>query len=200
MHARGLSDGNSEGPVSASTYDLTKVENFQFVEPYVVLIDRGEGTADVESTYSSLIHDQNRETNMCDCGKTKTSEYDFKKGIARKAAVLVASLPDERACGAMVDRDAARFLSAIRNFTAECTLAHSWNANDIASYGRALELVEATFEFAAPKSPTRTCGEEKNLCVEKCDIKDGGYFCYFDCRLEYVTCLAGTVLKASRNP
>ena len=45
----------------------------------------------------------------------------------------------------------------------------------------------------AGKSCTAKCTDEKESCRQGCDASDGGYFCYFDCRLSYMACLAGCI-------
>jgi hypothetical protein len=39
-------------------------------------------------------------------------------------------------------------------------------------------------------------GAAKDKCNARCHARDAGYFCFFDCRLEYIACLAGTLFKA----
>jgi hypothetical protein len=138
------------------------------------------------------------------CGGCGNTEAVTKKRIAKKAAVLCASLPDELTCKALTNRNAADFLSAMRAFMAECTLANSWDREDFASYSKGLELVEVSFELGSSMKPVTTtpqstCGDAKRDCVNGCDNEDAGYFCYFDCRLEYVTCLIGSVIVSVRN-
>lgn len=141
------------------------------------------------------------EKTVCGCEK-KTDDNDaaVKQRIAKKAAVLCASLPDELTCKNLSDQKAAKFLSAMRDFAAECTLAGNWGRDEAASYGRTLELVEAAFDLNSFAEATAAgCGDAKRTCVLRCDIDDGGYFCYFDCRLEYMACLVGTLLGNAKT-
>src|SRR5687767_2978060 len=43
------------------------------------------------------------------------------------------------------------------------------------------------------QSCTSRCTSEKESCRQGCDAADAGYFCYFDCRLSYMACLAGCI-------
>jgi hypothetical protein len=149
----------------------------------------------------------NEKTRGCSCqngiGKEDKTETAIKKRIARRAAILCASLPDKLTCNNLSDRKTADFLSTIRDFAAECTLANNWSAEEFYLYGKALEMFEVAYEYALPRdnSPqpptteTAKCGAEKDKCKQGCDgDEDAGFFCYFDCRLEYAACLAGNVL------
>jgi hypothetical protein len=137
---------------------------------------------------------------MNECEKCDKPEGAIKQSIAKKAAVLCASLPDEVSCKNMADQKLASLLSATRSLMAECTLANNWDRAEAASYDRALALAEVAFEFAtSAERDAAGCGRAKTVCREQCDVEDGGYFCYFDCRLEYVTCLASVVVAGRKE-
>jgi len=136
---------------------------------------------------------------MCDCNnEADKPEAEMKKRIAKRAAVLFALLPDEQISHSLTDRKVANLLLATRSFAAECTLAVSWTMEKIVSYNTGLELAEAALEFAAASTKQAECGAAKKTCRTICDINDEGYFCYFDCRLEYVVCLASSIWKAAK--
>ena len=136
---------------------------------------------------------------MTDCRNCDKPDASIKQSIAKKAAVLCASLPDEVSCTNMDDQRLASLLSATRSLMAECTLANNWDRADALSYDRALALAEVAFEFATAERDAAGCGAAKKVCREQCDFEDGGYFCYFDCRLEYVTCLASVVVGSRKG-
>ena len=137
---------------------------------------------------------------MTESKKCAKTEAAIKQRIAKRAVVLCASLPDELSCQTMPDQKVAHLLSATRALMAEFTLANNWDKAEAASYERALDLAEVAFEFATSAVPEKAsgCGAEKRVCVERCDNEDG-YFCYFDCRLEYITCLASVVVGPNKQ-
>jgi hypothetical protein len=137
---------------------------------------------------------------MSECQKEAgEKEAVTKQRIAKRAAVACASLPDELTIKGLTDKKAAKFLSAMRTFMAECTLAYSWGREDVASYSRTLDLAEGAFELGSfAEASAAGCGAAKRVCVQTCDYEDGSYFCYFDCRLEYAACLASVVLGTAK--
>ena len=131
------------------------------------------------------------------CAGCTDSDIAIKRRIAKRAAVLGAELPSE---SPFADQNLANLLSATRVLMAECALANSWDKEEAASYARVLDFAEVALELASSSMPPGTaeakpaeCGYAKKVCIEECRSEDGGYFCFFDCRLEYFTCLAGTI-------
>lgn len=123
------------------------------------------------------------------------TEVAIKRRIAKRAAALGAMLSGESTYPNLADQKVANLLSVTRGLMAECALANSWDKAEAASYARAIDFAEAAFEFATSAEPEKasSCGAAKKVCVRECDDEDG-YFCYFDCRLEYISCLASVVV------
>jgi hypothetical protein len=128
------------------------------------------------------------------CAGCTDSDTAIKRRIAKRAAALGAELPSE---SPSADRNLANLLSATRVLMAECALANSWDKEEAASYARVFDFAEVALESVA-RTKQSECGAAKTVCVEVCRTTEGGYFCYVDCRLEYITCLASTIW--SRNP
>ena len=124
-------------------------------------------------------------------------EAAIKRRIAKRAATLGAELPSELPSA---EQKLANLLSATRVLMAECALANSWDKAEAASYAGALDFAEVAFELAtsaagtgAAETKASECGSAKRVCNEECHATGGGYFCFVDCRLEYITCLASVV-------
>jgi pantoate kinase len=135
---------------------------------------------------------------MCACQGMSTPDQDvLRRQIAKRAALLVAALPDDLSLKAVSDDKAAAFLRAAREFAVECTFVPAWGEAEAEHHGRALDLTLAAFELGSGVAAATAdhCGRVKQTCVRRCDEADGGYFCYFDCRLEYFVCLASVVLS-----
>ena len=82
--------------------------------------------------------------------------------------------------------------------------ATGWNATQLSDYANQVDqyLKEAQ-AVARDNNPTggtqqEECGKAKDRCNDRCHARDAGYFCFFDCRLEYLTCLAGTIFLTAR--
>jgi hypothetical protein len=67
--------------------------------------------------------------------------------------------------------------------------ATRWNATQLINYAYQLEQYEAEARANVSKTAQEKCGDAKDSCNRKCHANDDGYFCFLDCRLEYVTCL-----------
>ncbi len=80
-----------------------------------------------------------------------------------------------------------------------------WNATQLSNFANQVEQhlkdAEAAVKAAKPNNngdtPQADCGAAKDKCNQGCHNKDAGYFCFFDCRLEYYVCLAGSLFKGS---
>jgi hypothetical protein len=134
---------------------------------------------------------------------------EHQRAFAQRAMKLAVGLPDDATCNATYTAPQARFLSALRNLAAEYSLAHTWSESEIRSRSEALHFVDAALDYAFSTvaelpvnggggggggSCTNRCNNEKDGCRQGCDQDpSAGYFCYFDCRLTYMACLAGCI-------
>jgi hypothetical protein len=134
---------------------------------------------------------------MCEgCGKQESR--DVKWRIAKRAAVALAGLPEPNSG----DERSDALNTALRSLLAEFTLATNWDRRDAESYERTLDFAEVALEYATDATKPSTaatkaseCGSAKRVCNEECHATDGGYFCFVDCRLEYITCLASVIWR-----
>jgi hypothetical protein len=123
---------------------------------------------------------------------------------------LAMALPDDVTCRKTYSEPEAEFLSALRDLAAGYTLAHTWSETEARSRFESLKFADAAFTYASEviakaqpggpgggESPSARCNREKNQCRDNCDNEDAGYWCYFDCRLTYMACLARTITRGS---
>lgn len=80
--------------------------------------------------------------------------------------------------------------------------ATGWNAAQLSDYANQVDRYLKEAEAVALDNNTggtkqEECGRAKDRCRDSCDAQDAGYFCYFDCRLEYMVCLGGTIFNIS---
>ena len=81
--------------------------------------------------------------------------------------------------------------------------ATGWSAAQLSDYvnqvDRYLKEAEAVALDNSPTGGTKQeeCGKAKDRCNAACHARDAGYFCFFDCRLEYLVCLGGTIFNIS---
>ncbi|UPG72641.1 hypothetical protein MVG78_00090 [Roseomonas gilardii subsp. gilardii] len=139
------------------------------------------------------------------CGCTTSSKETNAKTLAARAMKLALSLPDDVTCRKNFAPPEAEFLSALRDLAADYSLAAQWTESEARSHYEAMRFADAAmgYAFAArinnggggdSPSCTSRCVTEKDNCRTGCDNDpEAGYFCYFDCRLAYMACLAGCV-------
>jgi len=82
--------------------------------------------------------------------------------------------------------------------------ANAWNAAQLRNFsGQIDQFITDAEAVAKPVSsgptPQEDCAAAKDRCNEKCHATGGGYFCFVDCRLEYVACLISTVMGTFRT-
>jgi hypothetical protein len=139
----------------------------------------------------------------CSCkDEADKGTTEIKKEIAKMAAVLSASLPDRTTCNKMADPRKAYLLSTLRDFAAECTLANSWSDTEARSYGKTLDIFVAVSQYfilAKDNDTTPTEGENCSAALDRCNKNchadtDAGYWCFVQCRMEYVVCLGDILL------
>jgi hypothetical protein len=150
-------------------------------------------------------HPHARRTTMSckDCESSKgRSRQDQAKSLAEHALALATSLPDDVSCQKLFKKHEADFLMALRNIAAGLAYAHTWSDSEARSRADGFRFADAalTFGLAAARinngggsgpSCTASCDSDRQNCTSGCDIDPGaGYFCYFDCRLSYMACLA----------
>lgn len=81
--------------------------------------------------------------------------------------------------------------------------AKGWNATRLIRFAsqvdQYLKEAEAAAKSSKPKdtTPAEDCGLAKDRCNQRCHDRDAGYFCFLDCRLEYLACLAGSIFKSA---
>lgn len=81
--------------------------------------------------------------------------------------------------------------------------AKGWNAIRLRLFAsqvdQYLKEAEAAAKSNKPKetTPAEDCGLAKDRCNQRCHDIDGSYFCFLDCRLEYLACLAGSIFKSA---
>jgi hypothetical protein len=73
--------------------------------------------------------------------------------------------------------------------------ANGWNATRLSGFAsqvdQYLKEAEAAAKSAKPtgNSPVEDCGMAKDRCNQGCHDRDAGFFCFVDCRIEYIVCL-----------
>jgi hypothetical protein len=139
-----------------------------------------------------------RNDSQCGCQKELQS-------IAERSMKLAISLPDDVTCKERYTASEAEFLSALRDIAVGFSFAHTWSEDEIRSRSESLRFADASLAYAfstvtllRPKggqSGSADCLDEFNKAKDKCDADpDAGYTCYFDARIAYYACLAGTIV------
>jgi hypothetical protein len=146
----------------------------------------------------------------CNCQDSKMSNEDARAAFAERSARLATALPDDVASREKFGPATGEFLSALRDTAAGYALARDWSEREARQRFEAFRLADAALSYglelaasvakAAPGgtgggglSCTARCTSEKESCRQDCNAADGGYFCYFDCRLSYMACLASCI-------
>ncbi|MGZ5184417.1 MAG: hypothetical protein ACXWCO_04860 [Caldimonas sp.] len=138
-----------------------------------------------------------------DCDKERGSSHrDQARTLAERALKLAMSLPDDATCHKHFKKAEAAFLSSLRNMAASLSFAYTWSESELrtradgfvfadAALTYGLEMARMNTGGGAGGSCTANCTDEKDRCRAACDNDpEAGYFCYFDCRLSYMACLA----------
>lgn len=73
----------------------------------------------------------------------------------------------------------------------------SWFARQVDQYLIDAEAVANSTKLKNENTPAEDCGLAKDRCNQRCHDRDAGYFCFLDCRLEYLACLAGSIFKSA---
>jgi hypothetical protein len=127
--------------------------------------------------------------------------------LSRVAATANKSLktyPSPSQIGKVADSKIRSTLERGRKLLETGKTATTWNATQLSGFAsqvdQNLKEVEATAKALKNNggtTPQEDCGAAKDRCNQKCHDNDGGYFCFVDCRWEYLACLIGSVGKAS---
>lgn len=138
-----------------------------------------------------------------ECGPSASVELDQRKSVAERAMKLALSLPDDFTCRKNFEPHEAEFLSSLRSLAVGFSSAREWSDREARSRYESFAFADAAIAYVARQnngggggespSCTAKCTTEKETCRQNCDNADGGYFCYFDCRLSYMACLAGCI-------
>ncbi len=77
--------------------------------------------------------------------------------------------------------------------------ATEWNVTQLIDFASDQYIKEAeavaNSNQATAKTSQEECGVAKDKCYRVCHRQDKGYFCFFDCRLEYMACLVDSVIR-----
>jgi hypothetical protein len=117
--------------------------------------------------------------------------------IASTANNSLRNYPSLRQIRNIEDPKIRSILERGRNLLEAGKAATRWNATRLSDF--ASQVDQYTKEAEAVKNsggstPQEDCGAAKDRCVTRCNEKiDPGYWCYFDCRLEYMACLGSTL-------
>ena len=166
-----------------------------------------------DGSSKSALAQEGSDAMACNSHDSQSSDRDRQKAFAERAMKLALALPDDVTCRNTNSETEGAFLSALRNLAAGYPLAHTWSESEARSRFESLTFADAaiTYAFAVAakgkpggpegeESPTARCNREKEKCKEKCDANpDAGYFCYFDCRLTFFACPAGTITGGGRG-
>ncbi len=140
------------------------------------------------------------------CKESTAAHRDRSNGFAERALRLALSLPDDVTCRKNFKPAQAEFLSSLRDLAAGYSSAGTWSQAETAVRLEALRFGTAVAACVAAEisvdlrnnggggsglSCTASCDSDLSNCTGNCDNdEDAGYFCYFDCRLSYMACLA----------
>jgi hypothetical protein len=122
--------------------------------------------------------------------------------LATKANNSLRSYPSAPQISKVGNSKNRRILERGRSLLEAGKAATSWNATQLTSFANQLDqyLKDAEATVTALKNngdtdttDTEKCGLAKDRCNQRCHNKDAGYWCFVDCRLEYLSCLAGTI-------
>lgn len=140
----------------------------------------------------------------CGCKEIGKSESDGRTALAQHAMKIAMALPDEVSCREKFSADEAEFLSGLRDLAVSYSFADKWSDTEAKAHLDGLRFADAAISYGLARrlndggggggpSCTSRCTSEKEQCRQSCDNADGGYFCYFDCRLSYMACLASCI-------
>ena len=124
--------------------------------------------------------------------------------IASKASNSLRSYPSSLQIRKIGNPRIRKILARGRNLLEAGTAAKGWNATRLSGFASQLdqylkeaEAVVNSTKLKNENTPREDCAATKDKCNQGCHDRDAGYFCFFDCRLNYLICLAGTLFNTS---
>lgn len=122
--------------------------------------------------------------------------------IASKASSSLRNYPSSAQIRRIGNPRIRKILERGRSLLEAGETANRWNATRLSGFASQMdqylkeaEVVANSTKLKNENTPTEDCGLAKDRCNQRCHDRDAGYFCFFDCRLEYLVCLAGTIFK-----
>lgn len=124
--------------------------------------------------------------------------------IASKASNSLKNYPSSTQIRRIGNPRIRNILERGRNLLEAGKSANRWSATRLSGFAsqmdRYLKEAEAVANSAKLKNentPREDCAATKDKCNQGCHDRGAGYFCFFDCRLNYLICLAGTIFNSS---
>ena len=124
--------------------------------------------------------------------------------IASKANNSLKNYPSSAQIRRIGNPRIRKILERGRSLLEAGTAAKGWNATRLSGFARQVDqyLIEAEAVANSTKlknenTPAEDCGFAKDRCNQRCHDQDANYFCFLDCRLEYLACLAGSIFKSA---
>ena len=124
--------------------------------------------------------------------------------IASKANNSLKNYPSSAQIRRIGNPRIRKILERGRSLLAVGKAAKGWNATRLSGFASQVDqyLIEAEAVANSTKlknenTPTEDCGLAKDRCNQRCHDQDANYFCFLDCRLEYLACLAGSIFKSA---
>jgi hypothetical protein len=123
--------------------------------------------------------------------------------IASKASSSLRTYPSSAQVRNIGNPKIRSILERARKLLEAGKAAKGWNATRLRGFASQvdeyLKEAEAAAKSSKPKdtTPAEDCGLAKDRCNQRCHDRDAGYFCFLDCRLEYLACLAGSIFKSA---
>jgi hypothetical protein len=120
--------------------------------------------------------------------------------IASKARSSLRNYPSPAQIRRIGNPKIRNVLERGRNLLEAAKSANRWNPTRLSGFASQVDQYLKEAEAAANSSkPMREqredCAATKDKCNQGCHDRDAGYFCFFDCRLNYLICLAGTIFN-----
>lgn len=124
--------------------------------------------------------------------------------IASKASNSLRTYPSSLQIRKIGDPRIREILARGRSLLEAGKTANRWNAtrlrgfaSQMDQYLKEAEVVANSTKLKNENTPAEDCGFAKDRCNQRCHDIDGSYFCFLDCRLEYLACLAGSIFKSA---
>lgn len=122
--------------------------------------------------------------------------------IALKASNSLSNYPSSPQIRRIGNPRIRNILERGRNLLEAAKTANRWNAIRLSGFASQLDQylkeAEAAAKSAKPTretTPTEDCAAARDKCNQRCHDRDASYWCFFNCRLEYLVCLGGTLFN-----